>query len=575
MHAVPLLINIAVALAYALAGGVVARRLGLPTIVGYLLAGVALGPFTPGFRGDVESINQLAELGVILLMFGIGLHFSLQDLWRVRNIAIPGALIQMGIATAVGYWLAVGWGWSPSAAIVLGLSISVASTVVLLRGLMDVGALETPHGRVAVGWLVLEDLATVGILVLLPAMLSADRSAGWGVAVLAFGKAAAFITLMLFVGTRVIPFALRRIAGTESHELFVLAALTLAIGIAIASAEVFGVSLALGAFVAGVVVAESPYSHQVGADLLPFRDAFAVLFFVSVGMLVNPSYLWSHWREVAALTALVVVGKSLIAVLLGFVFPYPARTLLIVAAGLSQIGEFSFIVGQSGVNLGVLDQTQYSLILAGSIVSITLNPWMFRLIDPAERLLRRWPGLWAKMNHHGPEVARPDDQLAGHVVIVGCGRVGRHVAETLGRIGVPRLVVEVDPSRTTRLQKLGVPVLFGDAANSEILEHTGLPRARSLVVTVGDDVSAQMIVAAGRRLGPELEIIVRASTWAGAWRLKDAGATAVIRPELEGGIAIVRRTLVGLEFSSEDIERETEAIRETEIGGDHRDGIRK
>jgi len=575
MHAVPLLINIAVALAYALAGGVVARRLGLPTIVGYLLAGVALGPFTPGFRGDVESINQLAELGVILLMFGIGLHFSLQDLWLVRNIAIPGALIQMGIATAVGYWLAVGWGWSPSAAIVLGLSISVASTVVLLRGLMDVGALETPHGRVAVGWLVLEDLATVGILVLLPALLSADRSAGWGVAVLAFGKAAAFIVLMLFVGTRVIPFALRRIAGTESHELFVLAALTLAIGIAIASAEVFGVSLALGAFVAGVVVAESPYSHQVGADLLPFRDAFAVLFFVSVGMLVNPSYLWSHWREVAALTALVVVGKSLIAALLGFVFPYPARTLLIVAAGLSQIGEFSFIVGQAGVNLGVLDQTQYSLILAGSIVSITLNPWMFRLIEPTERLLRRRPRLWAKLNHHGPEVARPDDQLTGHVVIVGCGRVGRHVAETLGRIGVQRLVVEVDPSRTSRLQKLGVPVLFGDAANSEILDHTGLPRARSLVVTVGDDVSAQMIVAAGRRLGPQLEIIVRASTWAGAWRLKDAGATAVIRPELEGGIAIVRRTLVGLDFPNEEIERQTETIRQTEVGGDHRDDIRK
>jgi K+:H+ antiporter len=575
MHAVPLLINIAVALAYALAGGVVARRLGLPTIVGYLFAGVALGPFTPGFRGDTESIQQLAELGVILLMFGIGLHFSLQDLWRVRNIAIPGALIQMGIAAAAGYWLAVGWGWSPSAALVLGLSISVASTVVLLRGLMDLGALETPHGRVAVGWLVLEDLATVGILVLLPAVLSADRSGGWEGAVLAFARAAAFIALMLFLGKRVIPVALRAIAGTESRELFVLAALTLATGIALASAQVFGVSLALGAFVAGVVVAESPYSHQVGADLLPFRDAFAVLFFVSVGMLVNPGYLWNHWREVAALTALVVMGKSLIAALLGFVFPYPARTMLIVAAGLSQIGEFSFIVGQSGLNLGVLDQTQYSLILAGSIVSITLNPWMFRLIEPTERLLKRWPRVWAAMNHHGPEVAKPDDHLTGHVVIVGCGRVGRHVAETLGRIGVPRLVVEVDPTRTTRLQELGVPVLFGDAANSEILRHTGLARARSLVVTVGDDVSAQMIVAAGRRLGPQLEIIVRASTWVGAGRLKDAGATTVIRPELEGGIAIVQRTLRGLEFPREEIERQTDTIRQAELGGDDRKRITK
>src|SRR5262249_28668961 len=443
-----------VALAYALAGGVVARRLGLPTIVGYLLAGVALGPFTPGFRGDISSIQQLAQLGVILLMFGIGLHFSLQDLWRVRNIAIPGALIQMGIATAVGYWLAVGWGWSASAAIVLGLLISVASTVVLLRGLMDVGALETPHGRVAVGWLVLEDLATVGILVLLPALLSTDRSAGWGGAVLAFGKAAAFIGLVLFVGTRVIPLALRRIAGTESHELFVLAALTLAIGIAIASAEVFGVSLALGAFIAGIVVAESPYSHQVAADLLPFRDAFAVLFFVSVGMLVNPVYLWRNWPQLAALTALIVIGKSLIAAVIGFALPYPARTALIVAAGLSQIGEFSFIVGEAGIDLGVLDRTEYSLILAGAIVSITINPWMFRLVDPVERMLKRRPRLWARLNRHGPEVTKPEEGIAGHVVIVGCGRVGRHVAEVLRRVGVRRLIVEADAARTKRLQQL-------------------------------------------------------------------------------------------------------------------------
>src|SRR5262245_47352873 len=565
MHAVPLLINIAVALAYALAGGVVARRLGLPTIVGYLLAGVALGPFTPGFSGDIESINQLAELGVILLMFGIGLHFSLQDLWLVRDIAIPGALIQMGVATAVGYWLAIGWGWSASGAIVLGLSISVASTVVLLRGLMDVGALETPHGRVAVGWLVFEDLATVAILVLLPAVLSADRSNGWLVAVLAIAKAAAFIALMLFVGTRVIPVALRRIAGTESHELFVLAALTLAVGIALASAEIFGVSLALGAFVAGVVVAESPYSHQIGADLLPFRDAFAVLFFVSVGMLVNPVYLWEHWPEVAALTALIVVGKSLIAAALGFVFPYPVRTALIVAAGLSQIGEFSFIVGQSGLSLGVLDKSQYALILACAIVSITINPWMFRLVNPVERALRRRPRLWALLDRHGPEVARPEAHFSGHVVIVGCGRVGRHVAEVLGRIGVPRLVVEVDHARTKRLQELGIPVLFGDAANSEILSHAALPRARALVVTVGDDVSALMIVTTGRRLGPHVEIIVRASTWDGARRLKEAGATEVVRPELEGGLEIVQRTLTGLAFSSDEVQRHTDAVREIEL----------
>jgi CPA2 family monovalent cation:H+ antiporter-2 len=235
---------------------------------------------------------------------------------------------------------------------------------------------------------------------------------------------------------------------------------------------------------------------------------------------------------------------------------------------LSQIGEFSFIVGQAGLNLGVLDQTQYSLILASSIVSITLNPLMFKLVGPAERFLRRWPRVWERLNRHGPEVERPERQFAGHVVIVGCGRVGRHVAEVLGRIGVPRLVVEVDPFRTKRLQELGIPVLFGDAANSEILTHTGLPRARSLVVTVSDDVSSLMIVTAGRRLGPQLQIIVRASTWDGARRLRAAGATAVIRPELEGGIAIVEATLRGLEFSTDEAQRHTDAVRQTELGGD-------
>jgi CPA2 family monovalent cation:H+ antiporter-2 len=566
MHHVPLLINIGLALGYALLGGLVARKLGLPTIVGYLLAGVALGPFTPGFTGDIEAIRQLAELGVILLMFGIGLHFSLSDLWRVRDIAIPGALIQMGLATAIGYWMAVTWGWSPSAALVLGVSISVASTVVLLRGLTDLGALETPHGRVAVGWLVLEDLATVAILVLLPAVLSADRSLGWGAAPLAIGKAVAFLALMFFIGKRVIPWVLGAIADTQSRELFVLVALTAAVGTALASAEVFGVSLALGAFVAGVVVSESPFSHQVGADLLPFREAFAVLFFVSVGMLVNPAYLWENWSQVAAITALIVLGKSIIAAVVGFAFPYPARTALIVAAGLSQIGEFSFIVGQSGLNLGVLDETQYSLILAGAIVSITLNPWMFRLVDPVERRLRQRPRLWARLNRHGPEIPRPEEHIAGHVVIVGCGRVGRHISEVLGKIGVSRLVVESDVTRAKRLQELGIPVLFGDAANSEIVSHAGLERARAVAITVPDDAAALTIVATARQLAPDLPVITRASTWEGARHLKDVGATAIIRPELEGGIEMVRRTLLALKFPAYNVQRYTDAARREELG---------
>ena len=563
MHDVRLLVDIALALAYALIGGLVARRLGLPTIVGYLLAGVALGPFTPGLTGDTESIQQLAELGVILLMFGIGLHFTLSDLWEVRDIAIPGAVLQMAIATAAGYWMALAWGWSPASALVLGVAISVASTVVLLRGLMDIGALDTTHGRVAVGWLILEDLATVAILVLLPALMGPGRAAGWYVPALAIGKALLFIGLMLVIGKRVIPAILGAIADTQSRELFVLVALTAALGTALASAYLFGVSLALGAFVAGVVVSESPLSHQVGADLLPFREAFAVLFFVSVGMLVNPGYLLANWQQVLALTALVVVGKSALAAILGFAFPYPARTALIVGAGLSQIGEFSFIVGQAGVALGVLDETQYSLILAGAIVSITLNPWMFRLIDPIEKALRARPRLWDRLDRHGPLTPRAAEGLEGHIVIVGCGRVGGHIAEVAGKIGAPYLVVESDASRVKRLQEQGARVLFGDAANSEILGITALDRARALVVTVPDDSAAIMVVRAARRRvpSPSLHIVARASTWEGARHLKDAGATDVVRPELEGGLEILRRTLLGLEYPAQEIQRYTDAVR--------------
>jgi len=561
VHDLSLLINIALALGYALAGGVVARRLGLPTIVGYLLAGVALGPFTPGITGDIGAIQQLAEFGVILLMFGIGLHFSFRDLWQVRNIAIPGALLQMAVTTGLGYLLAYRWGWPPASALVLGVAISVASTVVLLRGLVDIGALDTLHGRVAVGWLIFEDLATVAILVLLPTLVSPERSSNWLTPALAVGRALLFVALMLFVGNRIVAAMLQVVAVSRSRELFVLVALTAALGIALASAALFGVSLALGAFVAGVVVSESPFSHQVNADLLPFREAFAVLFFVSVGMLVNPGYLLAHWGQVAALAALIVVGKSVFAALIAFAFPYPARTALVVAAGLSQIGEFSFVVGQSGLALGLLDDTQYSLILASAIVSITLNSWMLRLIAPIERLLKRQPRLWAALNRHGPASLRPAETLTGHVVIVGCGRVGRHVADVLGKANVPRLVVEADAGLLERLHQLNIPVLYGDAANSEILNLAALERARALVITVSDDTAALLIAVAGRQLAPSLHIIARASTWKGARRLAESGVNETVRPELEGGVEIVRRTLVGLTFPEPDVQRYTEIVR--------------
>ncbi len=560
MTHLPLIVNISVALALSLAGGLLARRFGLPTIVGYLLAGVAISPFSPFWVGDTDAIAQLAELGVILLMFGIGLHFSFKDLWQVRDIAIPGAIIQMTLVTVLGYLLSSQWGFSTGGAWVFGVAVSVASTIVLLRGLMDNGLLDSRHGRVAIGWLVFEDIATVAILVLLPTLVG-RAGEPWWVPFWAIAKAVLFVGLMVVVGQRVVPAVVSRVVRTQSRELFVLVALTLAAGTALASSALFGVSLALGAFVAGVVVSESPFSHQIGADLLPFREAFAVLFFVSVGMLVNPVYLYAHWREVLALLFLIVVVKGLISAGIGFAWPYPARTALVLGAGRSQIGEFSFIVGQAGLGLGLLDTQQYSLILAGAIGSITINPLMFRLIGPTERWLQGFPGLWRRLNRHGPAMPPPAETLAGHVVIVGSGRVGRHINQVLTQMQVPRLVVESDPTKLDKLRSLGVPALYGDAANSEILQHAGLERARSLVITLPDDVAALTAVLIARKRAPALHIIARASTWDGARRLREAGANDIVRPELEGGIEIVRRTLLDLNLALNDIDRYADLVR--------------
>lgn len=560
MPHLPLIVNIAVALALALAGGLFARRIGLPPLVGYLLAGVAISPSSPFWVGDASAITQLAELGVILLMFGIGLHFSFKDLWQVRDIAIPGALLQMALITVLGWTMASAWGFTSGGAWVFGIAISVSSTIVLLRGLMDHGWLDSQHGRVAVGWLVFEDIATVAVLVLLPTLIGRAGEAWWvpGWAIL---KAVLFVALMILVGQRVVPAILNRVVHTQSRELFVLVALTLAAGTALAASALFGVSLALGAFVAGVVVSESPFSHQVNADLLPFREAFAVLFFVSVGVLVNPGYVVTHWWQVLLAVAVIAGVKGAVSAGIGFLWPYPARTALILGAGRAQIGEFSFIVGQSGIALGLLSQEQYSLILAAAIVTITINPLLFRLIGPTERWLQSKPDLWRRLNRHGPAVPLPAETLTGHVVIVGSGRVGRHLNEVLTPLAIPRLVVENDPTRLDKLRSLGVAVLYGDAASSEILQHARLDRARLLVVTLPDDVSALAVVQYARHLAPQLPIIVRASSYDGAKRLRDAGANEIVRPELEGGVAMVRQTLLDLDLAVNEIERYTDLVR--------------
>jgi monovalent cation:H+ antiporter-2, CPA2 family len=561
MHDLSLLVNITLALVVAFIGGIIARRIGLPTIVGYLLAGIVIGPFTPGFVGDIETIQQLAELGVIFLMFGVGLHFSFHDLWQVRDIAIPGALIQTTLATLLGFGLTRLWGWTVPAGIVMGLAISVASTVVLLRGLMDNSLLSTSHGQAAVGWLVMEDILSVIILVLMPALTSSSNGFDWWSLGVTLLKAVAFVAIMAFAGVRLIPWLLERIAHTRSRELFILAILAVTLGIAMSASELFGVSLALGAFIAGAIISRSRLSHQVGADVFAFREAFSVLFFVSVGMLVNPMFLWQNLGHVAALASLVIFGKLVIVILMGLLFPRPARTFLVVAVGLSQIGEFSFILGQGGMSLGLLNSNQYSLILAAALISITLNPFMYRLLPILERTLQRVPGFWRKLESNKPLPEISEEQMADHVVIIGYGRIGRHLVEVLKSLHVPLLVIESDMERIEALNLNQIATLYGDAANSEVITHARLDHARALVITVADGTSASIIVASARDLNPKLPIIVRAATEESVYQLAELGADRIVQPELEGGLEMVHHTLLQLGFPLRQVHDYAEAVR--------------
>ncbi|MEW6332258.1 MAG: YbaL family putative K(+) efflux transporter, partial [Pseudomonadota bacterium] len=499
-HSVALITTLATGLGLALVMGFLAMRLKLPALVGYLLAGIIIGPGTPGFVADLELSQQLAEIGVILLMFGVGLHFSLDDLLSVRRIALPGAVVQIAVATALGLGIAALWGWGLGAGIVFGLALSVASTVVLLRALEDRGVLESVNGRIAVGWLVVEDLAMVMVLVLLPplsgwlggtpvaAAAAPDRGLLMTLGV-TLGQVAIFVVLMLVVGRRVFPWLLAQVARTGSRELFTLCVIAVAVGIAYGSAELFGVSFALGAFFAGMVMRESNLSYRAAEESLPLRDAFAVLFFVSVGMLFEPEVLVRQPLHVLATVAIIMFGKSLAAFAIVLAFRYPLNTALTVSASLAQIGEFSFILAGLGVSFGILPAEGYSLVLAGALISIALNPLVFHAIEPAQAWIRSRSNLARLLERRDDPLAElpmsvDAARLTGHVLLVGYGRVGRRVGEALTARGVPIVVAEQNRELVESLRARGIPAVSGDAAEPAVLIQAHVARAHTLAIAV-------------------------------------------------------------------------------------------
>jgi CPA2 family monovalent cation:H+ antiporter-2 len=566
MQELHLLTDLAIAIAFALAGGLLARLVGLSPIVGYLAAGIAISPFTPGFDGDIESLQELAELGVIFLMFGVGLHFNLKDLFSVKNIAIPGALAQIAAATLLGLGVGLLFDLPWRESLVLGLAISVASTVVLIRALEERSLTQSIHGRVAVGWLVVEDLVTILVLALLPSLEPNGDGNALADTAWALGKAAAFVLVMLALGPRILPPLLSMVARTGSRELFTLSIVAAALGIAVGGATVFDVSIALGAFIAGIVVSETETSHQAAADVVPFRDAFAVLFFVSVGMLVDPDLIFDNLGLLLAVTLIVLFGKSVVALVVAGAFPYPGRTGLTVAVGLAQIGEFSFIIANEGMDLDIIGPTTYNIVLAVAVISIALNPLAFASTPRVEGLMKkRLAPFWRRLDHHG-ELQTGPVVLEDHVVIAGGGRVGQLVAHTLQQVAMPAVILEANLEVARTLQSQGYGVVWGDAASREVLESAGLNRAKIFVLAVPDEDTALLSMVNARQLNPELPIIARARHRDELDDLYARGAHEVVVPEIEGGLELMRQSLAALGFDSSEALAYADAIRDTVYG---------
>ncbi|MEP9349512.1 YbaL family putative K(+) efflux transporter [Xanthobacter sp. KR7-225] len=547
-HDTPLIATLVGAFVLAFVFGAIAQRLRLSPLVGYLIAGVMVGPFTPGFVADQHLAVELSEIGVILLMFGVGLHFSLSDLLSVKAIAIPGAVLQIGVATAMGVGLAQVMGWGLGGGVVFGLALSVASTVVLLRALQERRLVESEQGRIAVGWLIVEDLAMVLALVLLPALSESlggkavDVGAAsaflgpmdlWTSLAVTLGKVAGFVLFMLVVGRRVIPWVMHFVAHIGSRELFRLAVLAIALGVAFGSAKLFGVSFALGAFFAGMVLSESPLSHRAAEETLPLRDAFAVLFFVSVGMLVDPEIVVKSPLPLLAALLIVVVGKSVAAYLLVRLFGYSQLTAFTISASLAQIGEFSFILATLGVSLGLMPAEARDLILAAAILSILANPFFFLVLD---RFRAKKAAAAAPVPPSGAQTPEPvleRTEKAGHIVLVGYGRVGRLVADGLGAAGLPFLVIEDQEDRVEELRRAGFEVVDANAASPAAMEAANVAGARRLILAIPDGFEASGVLKKARALNPQIEIIARAHSDAEVGHLRQSGADFIIMGERE------------------------------------------
>jgi CPA2 family monovalent cation:H+ antiporter-2 len=574
-HEIPLVTTIAAALAGAWVLGVLAQRIGLSPIVGYLLAGIVIGPHTPGFVGDVDLAKQLAEIGVVLLMFGVGLHFHVRDLLAVKGIAVPGALLQSGVSTLLGLVLGLAFGWPSSAGLVLGMALAVASTVVLMRVLEDRQLLATPAGHAAVGWLLVEDVLTVVILVVIPSLAVGSDAAPaarglWPSLAVAMAKLLALVGLVALAGSRLVPRVLEMVARLRSRELFTLTVLAVAVTVATGSALFFGASMALGAFLAGMVVGQSPVSHQAAADALPLRDAFAVLFFVSVGMLFDPAFVLREPALVLGALAVVLVGKPLVALAVVVALGYSPRTALVAALGLAQVGEFSFILGSLAQDHGVLPAAGYNVIVACAIVSISINPFLFRGLEPLEGLVRRHPWLSrlveARAGRRRDEVnaraaAAIGERTGPLAVVVGYGPVGRTVDRLIREAGVETVVIDLNLETVGELAGAGRLALYGDASHPDILRKAGIARASHLVVTLPHSLNRGPMITAARQASPACRILVRARYLRERAELEQAGADIACFEEAEAAGALAERVLRGLGRDEAAARSEGERIR--------------